>query len=136
MILQTLGQIGRWLFILSFSFYVILHFFFAKVGVDVYVPKYLPFPYAVNYLTGVALLAFIVSGAIGKWDRFAALLLAVYVLLVALLIHAPASANPQEMLNVFRLANMIGGALMYAVAFARDPWLPGVNVGSPQPITA
>lgn len=120
------GQLGRWLFILSFFYYVILHAFFAQVGVDVYVPKYLPFPYFVNYFTGACLLAFMVSAAIGRYDRLAALLLAVYITLVAILIHAPlAGENPQEMLNVFRLANMVGGALMYAVAFARDGRLSG-----------
>ena len=51
----------------------------------------------------------------------AALLMVVYLLLVTLLIHAPnAGSDPMELLNVFRVINMIGGALMYAGAFARD----------------
>lgn len=119
--MKTLGIVGRWLFLLSFTFYVMLHFFLADVGVEKFVPKYLPFPYFLNYLTGALLLAFIVSGIIGRFDRLAALGLAVYLVLVTLMIHAPnAASDPMEALNVFRIANMIGGALMYAVAFARD----------------
>ncbi|WP_046246345.1 hypothetical protein [Hymenobacter terrenus] len=111
---------GRWLFVLSFSFYVFLHFGLPDVGVNTYVPKYLPFPYFWNYLTGAGLLAFIVSASLGRFDKLAALLLSVYLLLVAVLIHAPHAADPMELLNVFRIANMIGGALMYAGAVARD----------------
>ncbi len=112
---------GRWLFLLSFSFYVFLHLALPEVGVKKYVPSYLPFPYFWNYFTGLAMLAFIVSGILGKFDKLAALLMTVYLLLVTLLIHAPnAGSDPMEMLNVFRVTNMIGGALMYAGAFARD----------------
>ncbi|NJO01580.1 MAG: DoxX family membrane protein [Bacteroidia bacterium] len=118
--MNQIYQAGRWIFILSFSFYVVLHFFFAKVGVDNFVPKFLPFPYFWEYLAGVGLLAFIISGIIGVYDRLAALSLVVYLLLIIVLIHGPQAANPMEMLNVFRVSNMIGGALMYAGAFARD----------------
>lgn len=112
---------GKWLFLLSFSFYVFLHLALPDVGVQKYVPSYLPFPYLWNYLTGLAMLGFIVSGSIGKFDKLASLLMASYLLLVALLVHLPnAGSDPMEMLNVFRVANMIGGALMYAGAFARD----------------
>lgn len=121
--MNAILKIGKWLFVYSFSFYVFLHLFLADVGVERYVPKYLPAPYFMNYLTGVALLAFIVSCTIGKYDKLAAILLSVYLLLVILLIHLPAAADPMELLNVFRVTNMIGGALMYALAFAKDPRL-------------
>ena len=112
---------GKWLFLLSFSFYVFLHLVLPDVGVQKYVPAYLPFPYFWNYLTGLAMLAFISNGIIGRFDKLAALLMVVYLLLVALLVHAPnAGSDPMEMLNVFRITNMIGGALMYVGAFARD----------------
>lgn len=118
--MKKLISLGKWLFVWSFSFYVFLHLALAEVGVERYVPSYLPFPYFWNYLTGMCLLCFIVSATIGKKDQLAALLLAVYLLLVTLMVHAPKAADPMEMLNVFRIANMIGGALMYAGAFARD----------------
>ncbi|AYL97568.1 hypothetical protein [Mucilaginibacter celer] len=114
---------GKWLFVFSFSFYVFLHLFLAKVGVDKYVPTYFPFPYFINYFTGICLLLFIISCAVGKYDQLAAMLLAVYLLLVIVLIHLPKAADPMELLNVFRITNMIGGALMYALAFAKDRWV-------------
>ncbi len=118
--MKKLVSLGKWLFILSFSFYVFLHLALADVGVEKFVPKYLPFPYFWNYLTGIALLAFIISASIRKYDRLSALLLSVYLLLVALLIHLPLAKDPQEMLNVFRITNMIGGALMFAGTLAVD----------------
>ncbi|MCE2734837.1 MAG: hypothetical protein LW821_15890 [Flammeovirgaceae bacterium] len=116
---------GKWLYAYSFSFYVFLHLALADVGVDRYVPKYLPFPYFINYLTGICIFAFIVSVTIGKYDKLASILLAVYLLLVAVMIHLPYSKDPMEMLNVFRVVNMIGGAFMYAVGFAKDKRLVG-----------
>jgi uncharacterized membrane protein YphA (DoxX/SURF4 family) len=89
------------------------------------VPKYLPLPYAFNYVTGVALLAFIVSVTLGKYDKLAAILLSLYLFFVIVLIHAPASKESMEMLNVFRITNMIGGAFMYAAAFSKDKRLVG-----------
>lgn len=118
--LKKLPAIGRILFLVSFSFYVFLHFGLPEVGVTTYVPTYLPFPYFWNYLTGVCILTFIVSGLIGKFDKLAALSMAVYLLCVALMIHLPKAADPMELLNVFRVVNMIGGALMYAGAFSKD----------------
>lgn len=123
--MNTLLKSGKWLYAYSFSFYVFLHLALADVGVDRYVPKYLPFPYFINYLTGVCLLAFIISVTIGKYDKLAALLLAVYLLLVSLMIHLPNAQDPMEMLNVFRVVNMIGGAFMYALGFAKDKRIIG-----------
>jgi len=114
---NTILSLGKWLFVFSFSCYVSLHLFMAKVRVGKYVPHYFPFPYFINYFTGVCLLLFIISCVIGKYDHLAAILLAVYLLLV---IHLQKAADPVELLNVFRITNMIGGALMYALAFAKD----------------
>ncbi len=124
---------GKWLFLLSLSLYVFLHFALADFGVKEFIPNYLPFPYFWNYFTGVCILAFIISGIIGKLDKVAALLMVVYLLLVMLLIHAPnAGSDPMEMLNVFRITNMIGGTLMYAGAFARDKRL-SFTTPTPEP---
>ncbi len=123
--MNTLLKSGKWLFAYSFSFYVFLHLALPDVGVDRYVPRYLPFPYFINYLTGVCILAFIVSVTIRKYDKLAAVLLAVYLLLVTVMIHLPNSKDPMELLNVSRLVNMIGGAFMYALAFAKDNRITG-----------
>jgi uncharacterized membrane protein YphA (DoxX/SURF4 family) len=118
--MKKLLKSGKWLFVYSFSFYVVLHLFLADVGVERYVPDYLPFPYFLNYLTGILMLAFIVSCTIGKYDKLASVLLAVYLLLVIVMVHLPKAGDPMELLNVFRITNMIGASLMYALAFAKD----------------
>ena len=118
--MEKILKSGKWLFVFSFSFYVILHLFLAKVGVERYVPKYLPFPYFINYFTGICILAFIVSCCVGRYDKLAAFLLAIYLVLVIIFIHLPKAAEPMELLNVFRITNMVGAALMYALAFAKD----------------
>jgi len=118
--MNAILKTGKWLFVFSFSFYVLLHLFLGKVGVDKYVPAYFPFPYFINYFTGICLLMFIISCIIGKYDQLAAILLAAYLTLVILFIHLPKASDPVELLNVFRIVNMIGGAFMYALAFAKD----------------
>jgi len=124
---------GRWLFLLSLSLYVFLHFAMADFGVKEFIPNYLPFPYFWNYFTGVCILAFIISGLIGKFDKLAALLFALYLLLVIVIIHVPdAGQNQQDFQNIFRALNMIGGTLMYAGAFARDKWL-SFTTPTPEP---
>lgn len=112
--------IGRWLFPLSFLLYVGLHFGKADVGAD-FVPDYLPFPYFWNYFTGICILAFIISALLGKYDKLAYALMALYVFLMALLIHLPnAGTSENEMLNVFRNI-MVAAALMgYARYIAKD----------------
>ncbi|MFD2569063.1 hypothetical protein ACFSUS_00365 [Spirosoma soli] len=112
---------GRWLFLLSLSLYVFLHFALADFGVKEFIPKYMPFPYFLNYFTGICILAFIISGLIGKFDKLAALLFTLYLLLVIAIVHIPdAGQNQQDLQNIFRAMNMMGGALMYAGGFARD----------------
>lgn len=118
---------GKWLYAYSFSFYIFLHLVLADVGVERFVPKYLPFPYFINYFTGICLLAFIISATIGKYDKLASILLACYLFLVTVLIHLPQAKDPMELLNVFRIVNMIGGAFMYALAFSKDKRLTGGN---------
>lgn len=132
--LKLLGQTGRILFLLALSLYVILHFTLADYGVQNFVPTYLPFPYAINYFTGACILAFIVSGLWGKYDLLAALLFAVYMLLVIFLVHVPkAGVNDLDLQNTFRGVGMLGSALMYAAGFARDHRLPGIRIASATP---
>lgn len=124
---------GRWLFLLSLSLYVFLHFALADFGVKEFIPSYLPFPYFWNYFTGACILAFIISGLVGKFDKLAALLFALYLLLVIVIIHVPdAGQNQQDFQNIFRALNTMGGTLMYAGAFARDKRLSFVTP-TPEP---
>lgn len=133
-------QTGRYIFPLSFLLYVGLHL--GKPGVGAaFVPDYIPFPYFWNYFTLVCILLFIVSAIIGKYDKLAYTLMALYVLLMAILVHLPRAMGYEydagtmaggidrekelEMVNVFRNV-MITGALMAFASFsAKDKRVTG-----------
>jgi hypothetical protein len=123
-------SLGRWIFPLSFLLYVGLHLGKPETGAS-FVPKFLPFPLFWNYFTAVCIVAFIISALTRRYDKLAYTLMAVYVILMALLVHLPAAIGGNtsammmtadlqrekelEMVNVFRNI-MVAGALM---GFAR-----------------
>lgn len=128
-------RLGRYIFPLSFLLYVGLHLGKPEVGAS-FVPGFLPFPYFWNYFTLVCIVLFMISAVIGKYDKLAYCLMALYVILMAFLVHLPramgdeATANAMmtdinrekelEMVNFFRNI-MVTGALMGFAAFvARD----------------
>lgn len=128
---------GRYLFPLSFLLYVGLHLGKPDVGAS-FVPSFLPFPYFWNYFTLVCIIAFITSAIIGKYDKLAYVLMTVYVLLMAVMVHLPLALGNSayamaagdrgrglEMINVFRNI-MVAGALMgFARYVARDKRITG-----------
>jgi hypothetical protein len=132
--MDKLLNIGRYLFPLSFLMYVGLHLGKPEVGAA-FVPDYLPWPLFWNYFTMVCIVLFIVSAVSGKYDKLAYLLMALYVVLMALLVHLPRSmghelgtmmadslAREQEMelVNVFRNFMITGALLGFARYVAKD----------------
>jgi hypothetical protein len=133
--MEKVLSIGRWLFPLSFLLYVGLHLGKPDVGAS-FVPDYLPFPYFWNYFTLVCIIAFMVSALVGKYDKLAYTCMALYVLLMALLVHLPralgtalpvemmtadmAREQELEMLNVFRNIMVVAALLGYAKYVAKD----------------
>ncbi len=117
-------NIGKYLFPLSFLMYVGLHLAKPDVGAA-FVPKFLPFPYFWNYFTLICIVLFIVSAILGKYDKLAYTLMALYVLLMAFMVHLPRAMDTQvanmaadiarekelEMVNFFRNI-MVASALM------------------------
>lgn len=121
--MKKILELGRWLFILSFLLYTGLHFGLPQAGADM-IPSFFPARIFLNYATGVLVTAFIISCLIGKYDQLAAVLMALYVLLMIFFIHIPrASDNTNDMLNIFRNIMVIGALLMYAKAFAKDRFI-------------
>jgi hypothetical protein len=128
-------SLGRWIFPLSFIMYVGLHMAKPDVGAA-FVPDYLPFPYFWNYFTLVCIILFITSALIGKYDKLAYSLMALYVFLMALLVHLPRSMGCElgiemmtgdlarekeiEMINVFRNIMVTGALLAFARFVAKD----------------
>jgi hypothetical protein len=140
MMIERILNLGRYLFPMSFLLYVGLHLGKPDVGAS-FVPDFLPFPYFWNYFTLVCLLLFIVSAVIGKYDKLAYVLMAIYVILMAVLVHMPralgmgagleamttdlAVQRELEMVNVFRNIMVTGALLGFARFVARDKRIIG-----------
>ena len=113
-------NLGKYIFPLSFLLYVGLHFGMPQLGAS-FVPKWIPAPLFLNYFTGVLILAFIISCLIGKYDKLATILMAVYVILMIFIVHIPrASQYENDMLNIFRNIMTTGALLVYAKYATKD----------------
>ena len=133
--MDKLLSIGRYLFPLSFLMYVGLHLGKPEVGAG-FVPDYLPFPLFWNYFTMVCIVLFIISAVIGKYDKLAYTLMALYVILMAVLVHLPRANGHElgtemmtadlaremelEMVNFFRNIMVFGALLGFARYVAKD----------------
>lgn len=133
-------HLGKYVFPLSFLLYVGLHLGKPDVGAA-FVPDYLPFPYFWNYFTLVCILLFIVSAVIGKYDKLAYILMALYVILMAVLVNLPRAMGHElgtesmttnmdrekelEMVNVFRNIMVTGALLAFAKFVAKDKSIVG-----------
>lgn len=118
--MKNILKFGRYLFPISFLLYVGLHFGSPEIGAS-FVPSWLPAPLFWNYFTGILILAFIVSCLIGKYDKLAAVCMALYVLLMIFLVHIPrASVSENDALNIFRNIMVIGALMVYAHYAAKD----------------
>ncbi len=134
-------NIGTYLFPLSFLLYVGLHLGKPDVGAS-FVPDYIPFPYFWNYFTLICLLLFITSAVIAKYDKLAYSLMALYVILMAVLVHLPRAMGHElgtetmmsadlmrekelEMVNFFRNIMITGALLGFAKYVAKDKRIIG-----------
>lgn len=131
---------GKYIFPLSFLLYVGLHLGKPEVGAA-FVPDYIPLPYFWNYFTLLCILLFITAAVIGKYDKLAYSLMALYVILMALLVHLPramgyelgtgtmndnlAREKELEMVNVFRNIMVTGALLAFAKFVAKDKRIIG-----------
>ena len=131
---------GKYIFPLSFLLYVGLHLGKPEVGAS-FVPDYIPFPYFWNYFTLVCIVLFIVAAIIGKYDRLAYTLMALYVILMAVLVHLPRAMGYElstenmtadllrekelEMVNFFRNIMVTGALLAFAKFVAKDKRVTG-----------
>ncbi|HSF44550.1 MAG TPA: hypothetical protein VLA58_01025 [Chitinophagaceae bacterium] len=133
--MDKLLSFGRYIFPLSFLLYVGLHLGKPDVGAS-FVPDYIPFPYFWNYFTLGCILLFIVSAVIGRYDKLAYTLMAVYVILMAVLVHLPRAMGYElgtetmmgnldrekelEMVNLFRNIMVTGALLAFGKYVAKD----------------
>lgn len=126
---------GKYIFPISFLMYVGLHLGKPEIGAS-FVPDYIPFPLFWNYFTLVCIVLFIISAVLGKYDKLAYTLMALYVILMAVLVHLPRAMGQEivtenmtgdfarekelEMINFFRNIMVTGALLAFAKFIAKD----------------
>ena len=114
--MNSITGLGKYFFAVPFAIFGIMHFM-AAGDMAAMAPGGAP----MVYFTGLCLLAAGVSIMIGKYDKLAAVLLAVMLLLFAGVVHGPnMSENPMEMGNILKNLALAGAALMYAHSMAKD----------------
>ncbi|MCI4667065.1 MAG: DoxX family protein [Bacteroidia bacterium] len=114
-------KLGKWLFILPYAVFGLLHFGPLEFSLD-YVPAWLPFPAFWVYFIGLCLLGFTLSAVLKRFDGLAAILLAALLLLFVAVIHIPKAASG-DFLGVIATARdiaMAGAAMLYAQHVAKD----------------
>lgn len=125
---NRLQEIGRWLFILPFAVFGLLHFGPLEFSLP-YIPSYLPFPVFWIYFTGACLIAFTLSAAIKKWDGVASILLGVMLLAFVGMIHIPKAIEGDflQLIATFRDTGVAGAAFIYATTLAKDLRFTGIK---------
>lgn len=109
--------VARILFALPMFMFGVFHF----MGAD-QMAEMAPFGGAITvYITGLALIAAAVSIIIKKKAALACLLLAVFLVSTALLVHVPSlSTNEMAMPNVLKDLALAGGALFMSGVFKKE----------------
>ena len=113
--MDAILKAGRFLFALPMLFFGIAHFMSAND-----MAAMAPFGgVAIVYITGLALIAAAVAIMIRKMDKLAAVLLGVFLILTALLVHGAAMAgegpgSEMAMISMLKDLALAGGAFMYA----------------------
>jgi uncharacterized membrane protein YphA (DoxX/SURF4 family) len=118
--MNQLTSVGKFLFLVPFFFFGISHLMSAG-DMKGMVPSFLPGGTLWVYLTGLGMLGFVVATMIGKYDKLAAVLLAIMLIIFAVTVHLPQqTSNPMWIVGFLKDLGLAGGALMIADKFARD----------------
>ncbi|MBL7783923.1 MAG: DoxX family membrane protein [Saprospiraceae bacterium] len=118
-------SLGRWIFALPFAIFGLFHFMNANAMADFVVPAYMPAKTIFVYLSGLGLIAATVSMLIGKYDKLATTLLAIFLLLLVAMVHLPGAMSGGEgaqasMSMLLKDLALAGAAMMYALNYAKD----------------
>lgn len=92
---------------------------------DYVVPAYMPAKVIWVYLSGAGLIAATVSMLIGKYDKLATTLLAVFLLLLVVMVHLPGAMSGTEAAQasvsmLLKDLSLAGASMMYALLYAKD----------------
>lgn len=119
--MNNLILLGRGIFIFAFAGFGFLHFGPLEFSLP-YVPAWLPFPAFWVYFVGICFFAFVISATIKKFDRPAALMLALCMFLFVVLVHIPTalSGDFKGVIAILRDLAMSAAALMYAGLYTKE----------------
>ena len=117
-------SLGRWFFAIPIAVFGSFHFMNASQMAPM-IPNYLPAPMVWLFIAGAGLIAAAVAILLGKYDKLAAVLLSVELLLFVLLLHLPAVMARGDNLqlataNLFKDLCLSGAAMLYATYAAKD----------------
>lgn len=120
-------SLGRWLFAIPFAILGLINLLSIDVMVHSFVPTYMPMPKVWVVFGGVSLVAASLSMLIGKWDKLACVLLAIYLLLMVALVHLQAAmgGSISAQFLLFKDMALAGAAMLYAQQMAQDRSLIG-----------
>jgi uncharacterized membrane protein YphA (DoxX/SURF4 family) len=117
-------SLGRWIFPIPFLAFGLMHFANAQMMADYVVPAYMPAKTIWVYLSGAGLLGAAVSMYIGKYDKLAATLLSIMLILIALMVHLPGvmagGDNASAMSGFLKDLGLAGASMLYALHLAKD----------------
>jgi putative oxidoreductase len=119
--MNALLGIGRYLFFLPFIGFGLNHMTQANMMAGM-VPDFFPGGALWVYVTGLAQLAAVVSGLMGKYDKLAFTLLGIMLIIFALSIHLRAMMGGDAMAitGLLKDLGLAGASFMYASHFAKD----------------
>jgi putative oxidoreductase len=115
-------SLGRWVFAIPFAILGLINFLSTKTMVESFVPNYMPVPEIWVYLGGAGLVAASISILLGKYDKLACTLLAIYLLSMVAMVHLPASmaGSISAQFLLFKDMALAGAAMMYAQSLSKD----------------
>lgn len=118
-------SLGRWIFPFPFAVFGLMYLMNVPEAAERFVPAYLPVKWLWVYASSACLIGAAVSMYIGKYDKLATTLLAVFLLLVVVLVHVPAAMSgggkgQTGLSDLFQDIGLMAAALIYAECLAKD----------------
>jgi uncharacterized membrane protein len=111
--MNALTSLGKYLFAIPFAVFGVIHLMNADAMAGM-----VPIPGGAIwiYITGIAHIAAAIAIVIGKYDRLAAMLLGVMLIIFALSIQLPVAIESgwNDMTNLLKDISLTGGAWIYA----------------------
>ena len=117
-------SLGRWAFPIPFAIFGLFHFMNTQALAGV-VPAYMPAKEVWVWLSGAGLIGAAVAMLIGKYDKLAATLLSVFLILLVVMVHLPGAMSGGDgaqasMSMLLKDLGLAGASMLYAANLAKD----------------